>query len=294
MSSPSPRQVIAPPPQPPLPRRAGRLSAAQWCQWLQYYQTPDFIETDPIRYPHRFQRAGADEACVELVAFLAAMFSYGNRQAFFGVLDTLFDRLGEDPLACLLDSTPSALSQRCQGVYYRFYTESDLAQVLWALRHVYLVYGSLKACWQQVVDNDSTDLSHQLCQFRQALLQPLQHAAMPSNGLRFFLADPAKGGTAKRWMMWLRWMVRHDAIDLGLWHDVMTPDRLAMPVDVHVLRTARYCRITTLKSPSWKLVQAITAYFRALNPADPVVYDFALFGLGQALAGADGPYPDKD
>jgi uncharacterized protein (TIGR02757 family) len=49
---------------------------------------------------------------------------------------------------------------------------------------------------------------------------------------------------------------------------------------VHVDRVARRLKLIKRKQTDWQTALELTARLRALDPADPVKYDFALFGLG--------------
>ena len=74
-------------------------------------------------------------------------------------------------------------------------------------------------------------------------------------------------------------MVRKDAIDLGVWRTV-APARLIVPLDTHVIRLGQCLRLTRYVSPGWKMAAEITASLRALDPKDPVRYDFSLCHVG--------------
>jgi uncharacterized protein (TIGR02757 family) len=78
-------------------------------------------------------------------------------------------------------------------------------------------------------------------------------------------------------------MVRRDAIDLGVWKTV-SPARLIVPLDTHVIRLGRCLRLTRYTSPGWKMAAEITSSLRALHPADPVRYDFSLCHVGMMSA----------
>jgi uncharacterized protein (TIGR02757 family) len=82
-------------------------------------------------------------------------------------------------------------------------------------------------------------------------------------------------------MMFLRWMVRQDAVDLGLWQNgPLTTADLIAPLDTHVASLGRSLGIIKRKANDWQTAWELTQTFRRLNPADPIRYDFALFGLG--------------
>jgi len=78
-------------------------------------------------------------------------------------------------------------------------------------------------------------------------------------------------------------MVRHDQLDLGVW-DAVPASKLIVPLDTHVIRVGRCLGLTRYTSPGWRMAQDITVALRALDPADPVKYDFALCHLGMMNA----------
>jgi uncharacterized protein (TIGR02757 family) len=85
----------------------------------------------------------------------------------------------------------------------------------------------------------------------------------------------------KRINMALRWLVRNDGIvDMGVWSDLLTPAQLFIPLDVHVGNTARDLGLISRRANDRRTVMELTAVLRSLRPDDPVVYDYALFGLG--------------
>ena len=81
--------------------------------------------------------------------------------------------------------------------------------------------------------------------------------------------------------MFLRWMVRKDkhGVDFGIWKKI-SPSQLICPIDVHVARVARHFKLLDRKATDWQAALELTANLRSLDKADPVKYDFALFGLG--------------
>ncbi|HEX6211966.1 MAG TPA: DUF2400 family protein, partial [Methylomirabilota bacterium] len=90
---------------------------------------------------------------------------------------------------------------------------------------------------------------------------------------------PSGGSACKRLNLFLRWMVRRDAVDFGLWTRV-SPARLIVPLDVHVVRLGRCLRLTRLTTPGWRMAADITAALRAVDPGDPVRFDFSLCHAG--------------
>ena len=102
-------------------------------------------------------------------------------------------------------------------------------------------------------------------------------------GVGYFFPRPSAGSGCKRLNLFMRWMVRHDALDLGVWTRV-SPSRLIVPLDTHVIRVGRCLKLTRYTSPGWPMALDITRALRALDPADPVKYDFSVCHLGMMNA----------
>ena len=97
--------------------------------------------------------------------------------------------------------------------------------------------------------------------------------------VKWLLANPNRGGTAKRWMMWLRWFVRSDEIDFG-GHANLGAHRLIVPLDTHVFRISRYLGLTRRRSPGFAAAMDVTAALQLLSPRDPLRYDFSMSRIG--------------
>lgn len=93
------------------------------------------------------------------------------------------------------------------------------------------------------------------------------------------IANPPKS-PMKRWMMYLRWMVRQDLLDLGLWKGI-EPSELLMPLDTHTQRVALSLGLLKRKTYDYKAVLELTNSLRSFDNHDPIKYDFALFRIGQ-------------
>jgi len=102
-------------------------------------------------------------------------------------------------------------------------------------------------------------------------------------GYRYFFARPSGGSACKRLNLFLRWMVRRDAVDPGCWTRV-SPSQLVVPLDTHIIRLGRCLGLTRQTTPGWKMAAEITAALRRLDAADPIRYDFALCHLGMMKA----------
>jgi len=120
------------------------------------------------------------------------------------------------------------------------------------------------------------------------------HGKVPKRpGVGYFFPRPSAGSACKRLNLFMRWMVRRDALDLGVWTRV-SPSRLVVPLDTHVIRVGRCLRLTRYTSPGWPMALDITRALRALDPDDPVRYDFSVCHLGMMNAcGFDTPRGDE-
>ena len=222
------------------------------------YNTKEFIPTDPIRFPHE------TEGNREFVAFTAAMFAYGNVKAMQKFLTAFFEKCGTDPL--ILEPNPANLK-------YRFQSEKDIAEYCGGIKRIYHEYGSLEPLF-------SGDTPHEAAA---AGINVIRNKYFPkmTQGLNFLFALPGKSAS-KRLSMYLRWMIRKDEVDLGLWKK-FTPAALYIPLDTHIQRLSLNMEIISPKDKGIKALTKVNAFFRELNPDDPAKYDFALTRLGIAF-----------
>jgi uncharacterized protein (TIGR02757 family) len=114
-------------------------------------------------------------------------------------------------------------------------------------------------------------------------LKSIYARSKPRPGVAYFFSRPSSGGACKRLNLFLRWMVRHDRVDLGVWTKVR-PGQLIVPLDTHVIRVGQCLRLTRLKSPGWRMAVDITTSLRAIDPSDPIRFDFSICHLGMMNA----------
>jgi hypothetical protein len=60
--------------------------------------------------------------------------------------------------------------------------------------------------------------------------------------------------------------------------------KLIVPLDTHVIRLGRCLRLTRYTSPGWRMASEITGSLRAVDPSDPVRFDFSLCHVGMMNA----------
>lgn len=233
------------------------------------YNVPSFVENDPISIPWRFE-AKAD---IEIAAFLTATISWGNRKAILKSADKMLGLLDHSPADFVQNFGPQDLHSIRRQTLHRTFSGEDLAAFLKGLQAVYQTGDSLE--YLMLPAAEETDYYHALHRFRQAFTE-----GFPAKSFKH-VSSTYKNSSAKRLMMFLRWMVRRDAagVDLGIWtaHD---PARLSVPLDVHSGRMAREYGLLGRRQNDWKAVAELDAVLRTFDAQDPARYDFALFGMG--------------
>jgi uncharacterized protein (TIGR02757 family) len=246
------------------------------------YRNQHFITHDPMQFAHAHRLTPL--AC-EYMALLSALLSYGRRSAIIAMLTHLLDRLNGDLLAYLTTFNRLQAQQDLAGFYYRFNQAPELVWLLERLAYHYHHTGSLETLWPVTPPENPPSLVSQLDQFLNAFIG--NSPPPPTYGARYLLTHPSAGGACKRWMLFLRWVVRQDddlpaPVDFGLWRSPLqlTPAQLVIPLDTHVGRLSRQWGLTQRTASDWRTAQAITDQLRHLCPTDPLRYDFAFMGVG--------------
>jgi uncharacterized protein (TIGR02757 family) len=173
---------------------------------------------------------------------------------------------------------------------HRFTTGRDIADLLGVLRQVFDRWGSLEHYFLLGYDESDSTIIPALSRFCDSLLALYAQAndGRVTPGLKYLLAGPSAGSACKRMNLFLRWMVRKDAVDPGLWSSI-DKAKLIVPVDVHMARLCRVLRFYERRALSLATAVEITKAFGELEPADPVKYDFALSRIG-IVDNCDGSY----
>jgi len=241
------------------------------------YHHPRYLGSDPLAFVYRFD-APADR---EIVALLAALLAYGNVKAIRRGIEAALERMDRTPARFLDTRAPRHIRARFADWRYRVTAGTTLAGLLIAVRRLRRTHGSLGALFhtlQTPADDDIIEPAGRLvAALRDAADVPLDH----------LLPDPRRGSACKRLMLLLRWMLRRDAIDPGLWvhassHATPTPTpppaaaRLIAPVDTHLHAVARQLGWTPRRQADLMTARQITAALKAVCPHDPLRYDFAL------------------
>jgi uncharacterized protein (TIGR02757 family) len=166
---------------------------------------------------------------------------------------------------------------------HRWTRGEDIVALLWVLRQMVERAGSIESYFVEGDDPSVPDVSVGLESFAtRAMALELRRAyrTLPARpGVAYFFTRPSHGSACKRLNLYLRWMVRRDAVDLGVWSRV-SPSRLVVPLDTHICRLGRCLRLTRYTSPGWRMAADITASLRVLDPVDPIRFDFSICHVG--------------
>jgi uncharacterized protein (TIGR02757 family) len=240
--------------------------------------------SDPVQIVRRYTRRDDQE----LVGFCAAALAFGRVASVLHTVETLARIVGDRPAEYVRTFDPSASHPELRAMVHRWTRGVDLVALLWLLRQMIEEAGSVERFFAAGDDGRQPDVGLALDSFsRRALALDLRQAygrRMPARaGVCYFFARPSAGSACKRLNLFLRWMVRRDAVDLGAWTAV-TPARLIVPLDTHVIRLGRCLRLTRHTSPGWKMAADITSSLRAIDPIDPVRFDFSLCHVGMMSA----------
>jgi len=261
----------------------------------QLYRTFDHVTsaTDPVHLVRPF--AAPDDR--EVAAFCAAAHAFGRVASVMHSIGALFAVLGPRPAAFVRGFDPRRDGAALRPLVHRWVRGEDLVALLLVLQRMLREAGSIEGFFVAGDDPAAADVGPGLDAFSaRALETDLTAAYGPRTsgrrGVAYFFPRPSAGSACKRLNLFLRWMVRHDAIDFGLWTRV-APGRLVIPLDTHTVRVGRCLRLTTYRTPGWRMAAQITAALRRLDPEDPVRYDFSLCHLSMMGACGDGR-PQKD
>ena len=224
------------------------------------YETKEFIESDPIQFPHRFK----EKQDIEISAFISSLFAFGKRELFIKKLDFLFS-LCDSPSQFIRDFKKFNLDD----FIYRFIKSEDLIELLRLLNKLYFID---KSSLEELFNSKN--------KFKIATDYFYSNSTCPNNtGFCFMFAKPENNSALKRINMFLRWMVRDGEVDFGIWKTIKKSE-LLIPLDTHVARLSREFNLLTRKQNDFKAVIELTNKLKEFDEVDPVKYDFALFGLG--------------
>lgn len=234
------------------------------------FDQPGFIEFDPISVPHQYKK----KQDIEIAGLIAAVLAWGQRVTIIRKANDFLNRMDNSPHEFLIHSKPKDF-KRFENYKHRTFNETDAIYFAEFLSQYYRKYDSLEGAFKMKSTDDH--VGNGLINFRHTFFSLENH---PSR-TRKHIPSPERKSACKRINMYLRWMVRQDknGVDFGIWKNI-SPSQLVCPIDLHVERVARKLKLIERKQMDWEAALELTANLKRLDSADPVKYDFALFGLG--------------
>ncbi len=240
------------------------------------YNRHELIKPDPLQFVYKYSNLSD----MEVVGFLAASLAYGRVEQIENSLQNLLGRMGKSPFG-FIGNFRSQDRAALEDFKHRFNTGDNISDLFVLLQRAIADHGSIEKFFLGFYDAADENIILALTRFCDSLLDihRATHKGRIPRGLTFLLAGPGRGGAAKRLNLFLRWMVRHDDVDAGLWRRI-DKSKLIVPVDVHMARLCKILGFHNHKNVSLKTAIEITKHFAEIAPADPVKYDFALSRIG--------------
>jgi len=240
------------------------------------YNHRNLIKPDPLQFVYHF----FDHRDMEIAGLLSAVLAYGRVEQIQNSLTKLFTVIGQKPYEFVVNFNHNK-RKKLNGFKHRFNTGSDIADLLKLLKRVLREYGSIEKYFLKGYNQTDENIIPALTKFSDTLLKihASQNNGKSNRGLEYLLVSPSNGSACKRLNLFLRWMVRYDQVDAGIWKSI-DKAKLIVPIDVHMGRLCKFLGFHNNKTISLKTAVEITRHFSKIEPSDPVKYDFALSRIG--------------
>ena len=247
------------------------------------YNHRNLIKPDPLGFVYRY----SSRADMEVAGLVASMLAYGRVEQIQKSLNRLFDVMGSSPFDFVINFNDR--SRRALASFKHRFTSGDcLSDLFELLRPILEEYETIENYFLAGYSENDKNIIPALSKFCDSLLK---NSADNQNGLSYLLPRPENGSACKRLNLFLRWMVRDDDVDTGLWKSV-DKAKLVVPIDVHMGRLCRLLGLYSQKTVSLSAAIKITDSFTEIMPDDPVKYDFALSRIG-IIENCTGSYRDQ-
>jgi uncharacterized protein (TIGR02757 family) len=231
---------------------------------------PDFIAEDPVSVPHRYSVVQD----IEIAGFFAAIMAWGQRKTIIRKANELMQLMDDAPYDFIMHHQEIDRT-RFSSFTHRTLQPADVIYLVDVLQRYYQHHQSLEDAFASAISPTDEDVIHGLNAFHHMVFDQ----AWVLERTRKHIASPDRKSACKRLNMYLRWMVRSDdrGVDFGLWKKINS-SQLIIPLDVHVGNVGRQLNLLTRKVNDWQAAKELTECLKQFDPADPVRYDFALFG----------------
>lgn len=234
------------------------------------YNRPEFIADDPISVPHRY----TDRADREIAGFFAATIAWGNRKAIVTSGHRMMRCMDDAPADFVRNASERELAALATYAH-RTFNGHDLRDFVLSLRSLGERFGGIGTFFEMRYEATGS-IPAVFAEFRREFFC-CEHAPRCEK----HLSSIERGAACKRLCMYLRWMVRRDdrGVDFGEWTRIPM-SALYIPLDLHAGNMARALGLLARRQNDWRAVEEVTAALQGFDPADPVRFDFSLFGAG--------------
>ena len=243
-----------------------------------HYNRFEYIHPDPLEFVYLYE----NDLDREVAGFLASALAYGRVGQILCSVRSVLCAMDPSPSSFLFVNSPSQIAKTFRSFKHRFTTGVVLSSLLAGIRKLLRKHDSLEKCFLAGFDEKDQNIILALTEF----VRKLEEAA--GRKMPMFLPSPDGGSACKRLNLFLRWMVRRDNVDPGIWRKVPA-SHLIIPLDTHMHRIALRMGLTARKQADMRCAMEVTEAFRSICPDDPVRYDFALTRLGMN----NSPQSDK-
>jgi len=231
-----------------------------------------FSSKDPVWNLHRF----SDEKDVEIIGLITSCYSYGQVDQINLFILNFMKNIDFKVHEFNSNYSEHKDKKYLKGLNYRFNSEKDLSILLLNIKRVINENGSLKNAFLNLYKDSDENILPALTNFTNVL-----NKEAPKNSYYGYLIPcPLKNSTCKRLNLYLRWMIRKDNIDPGIWSDNVSKSKLIIPVDTHIYRISQKLKLVKRKSCDMKFAIELTNKLKEFDEHDPVKYDFALCHAG--------------
>jgi uncharacterized protein (TIGR02757 family) len=249
-------------------------------EYYKRFHQPRFLEWDPLLLVREFHGSPAQE----YIALVAALMAFGGVKQILTSLRKFVIHVGLEQNTDVLSLPVDELARRLEGFVHRVYTGRDLAQLTALYQESRRRHGTLGEHFltHHQAPNETIEqgLAGVIADYK---AWTLASDFKPGPHFKHMLNSPEQGSTCKRWLMYLKWMVRgDDGIDLGLWriHAEIRPDQLLIPLDTHLLKISKKLGLTRLNTANFKMSIEVTRALKKTDPHDPTRFDFSLCRFG--------------
>jgi len=233
------------------------------------YNKRMLVSPDPLQFLYKYPSLQNRE----IVALIAASLAYGRVSQILKSVQVVLESTAPSPQSFIMGKKDCEVRKIFKDFKHRFTTGEDIADLFSGIKSALKKYGSLEACFRSGYSSDDKNIIPALNKFSEEICQFFPE------GKSYLIPAPQRGSACKRPMLFLRWMIRKDEVDIGGWNTV-PESKLIIPLDTHMHKIAIKFGLTSRKNADLKSAIEITESFAELNPKDPVKYDFALTRFG--------------